>query len=268
MSVCLLTIDGQVDFAEGGALPVTGAAKDMERLAKMIKKYGRDIDEIQLTLDSHYQMHIAHPLFWQDASGKAPIPFKDGKPVLILADDIKAGIWRPKNKDWKDWAQQYTQTLQDNKRYVLCIWPPHCIIGSAGQALVPVLYEAVTAWEIEYSAIAPRLTKGSNPFTEHYSCVKADCPRSDDPTTRLNARFIDTLKQYDDILIAGEALSHCVANSIRDVAAEFSEDQIKKFVLLEDASSNVPGCEKMGEDFVTEMTGKGMRIAKTDTFFK
>jgi nicotinamidase/pyrazinamidase len=261
--VCLLTIDGQVDFAEGGALPVTGAAKDMERLGEMINKYGADIDEIQLTMDSHYQMHIAHPLFWVDTSGNQPKPF-----TLISEDDVKSGKWRPRNPSWKPWALEYTGTLAKSGRYVLCIWPPHCIIGSSGQALVPCLYNAVTAWEVKYSAIAPRLTKGSNPFTEHYSAVKADCPRNDDTGTRLNTRFIDTLKVYDDILISGEALSHCVANTIRDVAAEFSVDQIKKFVLLEDASSSVGGFEKMGTDFINEMTGKGMRLAKTNTFFK
>jgi nicotinamidase-related amidase len=229
----------------------------------MITKYGRDIDEIQLTLDSHYRMHISHPLFWQDATGKEPTPF-----TIISVDDVTTSKWRPKNPSWKDWALEYVTTLAANKRYALCIWPPHCIIGSIGQTLVPVLYKAVTEWEIQYSAMAPRLTKGSNPFTEHYSAVKGDVPRSDDITTGLNTRFISTLKGYDDILISGEALSHCVANTVRDVAAEFSEDQIKKFVLLEDASSSVTGFEKLGTDFVTEMIAKGMRVSRTDTFFK
>jgi nicotinamidase/pyrazinamidase len=263
MTTCLLVIDGQVDFAEGGKLAVPGTAKNMELLGKMIDKNGKDIDEIQLTMDSHYEMHIAHPLFWEDPSGKEPPIF-----TLISEDDVKGRKWRPKNKNWKDWALEYTGTLAKNKRYVLCIWPPHCIIGSPGQTLVPSLFDAVTRWEVGYKAIAPRLTKGSNPFTEHYSAVKADCPRNDDSGTRLNTRFIDTLKAYDNILISGEALSHCVANTIRDVAAEFALEQIKKFVLLTDASSNVGGFEKMGEDFVNEMAGKGMRLAKTTDFFK
>jgi nicotinamidase-related amidase len=263
MSVCLLSIDCQQDFAEGGALAVPGAMKDMERLAKMIDKHGDKIDEVSLTLDSHFMMHISHPLFWQDVSGKAPAPF-----TLITIDDVKSGKWRPKNPSWKDWALQYVTALEANKRYELCVWPFHCIIGSIGASLVPVFYDAVTRWEVKYSAIAPRLTKGSNPFTEHYSAVSSDVPRSDDPTTRLNTRFIDTLKAYDDILISGEALSHCVASTIRDTAANFSDEQVKKFVLLEDASSNVPGFEKLGTDFINDMTAKGMRIARTDTFFK
>jgi nicotinamidase-related amidase len=116
--------------------------------------------------------------------------------------------------------------------------------------------------------MAPRTTKGSNPLVENYSVVKADVEDPNDPATRLNTRFINTLKKYDTILLAGEALSHCLRNSAVDIMAEFGDDQIKKFVLLEDASSSVPGFEKMGEDFVKEMTAKGMRVARTDTFFK
>jgi len=54
-----------------------------------------------------------------------------------------------------------------------------------------------------------------------------------------------------------------VANTIRDIAAEFGDDQIKKFVLLEDTSSNVGGFEKMGQDFVREMVARGMQRTTT-----
>lgn len=262
MSICLLSIDPQVDFVEGGALAVVGAEGDMKRLAAMVDKHGGEIDDIQITMDSHFHIHIAHSCFWQDEKGARPNPF-----TAISVEDVEKGKWRPKSPDWKDWALDYVRALEKNQRYMLMIWPDHCIIGSPGQCIQPDFLKAVSNWEETYYAIAPRTTKGSNPFTEHYSAVKADCPHPQDPATRLNGRFIDTLKEYDTILIAGEALSHCVANTITDVAAEFSEDQVKKFTLLEDASSSVAGCEKMGEDFVNEMAAKGMKISKTDKFF-
>ena len=81
-------------------------------------------------------------------------------------------------------------------------------------------------------------------------------------------KFVDMLKEYDEILIAGEALSHCVANTIRDTAKEFSDDQVKKFVLLENATSCVTGCEKFVDDFVNEMVTRGLRISQTTKFFK
>jgi nicotinamidase-related amidase len=264
MSVCLLVIDPQNDFVNSsGALSVKGADKDMERLAKMVDKHGDVIDDIQISLDSHFLIHISHPFWWQNSSGKPPSPF-----TLISVEDVEKGIWRPKNPEWKDWALEYVTTLRNNGKYVLCIWPPHCIIGSVGAAIYPTFYDAVSRWESKYFAIAPRTTKGSNPFTEHYSIVKADCPRADDSGTRLNGKLVRTLQQYDTILISGEALSHCVASTVQDIAAEFSPDQVKKFVLLEDASSSVTGFEAQGKQFVDDMVKKGMQIAKTDTFFK
>lgn len=263
MSNCVLTIDPQMDFMEGGALGVPGATDDLKRLAKMVEANGDEIDDIQVTLDSHYHIHIAHSCWWVDKSGKNPDPF-----TIISKDSVDNGDWRPANPEWKDWALNYVAELEKNHRYALCIWPDHCIIGSVGQTIQPDFLKAVTSWEEKYSAIAPRTTKGSNPFTEHYSCIKADVPHPKDKSTRLNGHFVETLKKYDNILISGEALSHCVANSIRDVASEFDEDQIKKFVLLEDASSSVQGFEQQGEDFVNDMVKKGMRLAKTDTFFK
>jgi nicotinamidase/pyrazinamidase len=263
--VCLLCIDPQEDFVNRGGkgtLAVVGAIGDMDRLSVMVRKFGSEIDEIQMTLDSHYITHIAHPFWWKDKKGNHPAPF-----TLIGADSVAKGDWTATNPELQDWSKNYVDQLAANKRYPLVIWPVHCIIGSPGQCIDPSFLQAISEWETKFYAIAPRTTKGSNPFTEHYSAVKADVEHPSDPTTRLNSKLVDTLKDYDDILIAGEALSHCVANTIRDIADEFSVDQVKKFVLLQDASSNVTSFEKQGEDFVNEMVAKGMKLSSTTAFF-
>ena len=237
----------------------------------MVTKFGGDIDDIQVTLDSHYHLHIAHTCMWVDKNGNHPVPviLRTGNtlPTPITAADIAAKEWRASNPGFQDRQAEYVQSLDKNARYPLLIWPDHCIIGSDGAKIFPAFFDAMNGWETKYFAVAQRTTKGSNMFTEHYSAVKADVEDPDDEKTGLNDKLIKTLKVYDKILIAGQALSHCVANTIRDVADEFDVDQIKKFVLLEDASSSVAGCENMSSDFVTEMMGKGMTIAKTDSFF-
>ena len=184
-----------------------------------------------------------------------------------MVEDIRKKEWRASNGGFQARQAEYVFSLEKNGRYPLLIWPDHCIIGSNGAKIFPAFFDAMNNWETKYFAVAQRTTKGSNMFTEHYSAVKADVEDPDDEKTGLNEKLIKTLKVHDKILIAGQALSHCVANTIRDVAEEFSVDQVAKFVLLEDASSNVPGCEKMGEDFVNEMVAKGMTLAKTDSFF-
>jgi nicotinamidase-related amidase len=93
--------------------------------------------------------------------------------------------------------------------------------------------------------------------------VAADVEDPDDVSTKLNTALVDVLGEADEILITGEALSHCVASSIRDIAAQFGVDQVQKFTLLEDTSSNVGGFEKLGQDFVKEMVKKGMKVTRT-----
>ena len=65
------------------------------------------------------------------------------------------------------------------------------------------------------------------------------------------------------------ALSHCVANTVRDIANEFGDDSyVKKLVLLTDASSSVTGFESMGDDFVREMVARGMQTSTTVDFLR
>jgi nicotinamidase-related amidase len=86
----------------------------------------------------------------------------------------------------------------------------------------------------------------------------------------LNTQLIDMLKSGHDILIFGEAMDFCIANTIRDIADKFSDDEVKRFVLLEDACScvNAPGLEHLGPDFIRDMTARGMRVSKTTEYFK
>lgn len=270
--VCLIIIDPQIDFTFG-SLTVPGADDDMRRLAKMIRKYGGNIDDIQITMDSHYKLHIAHRRSWVDRKGNHPVEIFLHKgstvPTFLTLQMVLDGDFRAYNPNFQKRYIDYLEKLEVNGRYQLMIWPEHCIIGSLGQCIHPDLLEAVSEWEAKYYGIAQRITKGSNPFTEHYSAVKADVEDPEDESTRLNTSFIDVIKGYDVILGAGEALSHCYANTFRDIFEEFGADQISKFTLLEDATSSVPGCEKMGEDFINEFTAApySMKVAKTTDIF-
>lgn len=257
----LLIIDPQNDFCDpNGSLFVPGANDDMSRVSAMIQRMGKHLFDIHVTLDSHHYVDIAHPVFWVDASGKHPDPF-----TIISDADVESGAWKATNPQFQARALEYVKSLKSNSRYLLCIWPPHCLIGSHGYAVYPQLFESLLQWETNFAMI-DYVTKGSNFWTEHYSAVQADVPDPQDPGTMLNTRLIETLEEAEYILITGEALSHCVANTITDIANNFGADSIKKFILLEDASSNVPGFDNLGSDFVSSMTKRGMRIAKTTDF--
>lgn len=258
----ILCIDPQVSFCDPkGELYVKGADQDMVRLAGMVKKLKRKIDDIHITLDSHHLVHIAHPIFWRDSAGKNPNPF-----TIISADAVRKGIWTTTKPGLFKRALAYVEALEKNARYPLCIWPPHCLIGSVGQTVYPVLYEAVMDWCKDFAAI-DFITKGSNILTEHYSAIVADVPDANDPSTQINVNFLNTVNEADLVLLAGEARSHCLANTGRDACNYFSDDSlVKKLVLLEDATSDVTGFENLGEQFVKEMKARGMQVTTTKDF--
>lgn len=259
----LVVIDPQIDFCDPkGALSVPGADGDMKRLAKMVRKMGKGLANIHTTLDSHHSLHIASPCMWLDQNGKHPAPFTN-----ITAEQVRQGVWRPRILSWLKKFQDYVDTLERNGRYTLTIWNPHCLIGSAGYAVYPELFAAYTEWECEAFRFVNYVTKGSAVFTEHYSAIQADVPDANDPTTQINTGFLQTMMEADTILAAGEALTHCIANTFRDAANYFHDGSFaKKLVLLEDATSGIPGCEQMATDFLNEMKTKGMRIARTTDF--
>lgn len=265
MKVELLIIDPQVDFCDPkGALYVSGAEDDMKRLSGWIKKNIKHLSDINVTLDSHHLIDIAHPGFWRDSHGKHPDPF-----TIITAQEVEQGIWQPRvpNTKLRDRAIAYVKALESGQRYPLCIWPPHCLIGSPGHAIYPELREALDEWAIKNFANVNFVTKGSNPWTEHYSAVKAEVPDPNDPSTQINAELIQKLMDCDQIVVAGEAKSHCLANTVRDIADEFGDDSyVEKIVLLEDATAPVTGAidfTPQADQFVQEMKARGMKVSTT-----
>lgn len=258
--VHLFSIDNQNCFCDPkGSLYVPNANKDMEHLANMIDKIGDKLYDITLTLDSHQVFSIFHPIFWKDKKGNHPQPF-----TLISKSDVESGIYTTTKPVLYKSALNYVSQLEKNGRYPLICWPEHAIIGSWGQGLYAPVEEAINRWCHKHSGLVNYLVKGSSFLTEHYSAVMADVPVANDPTTQLNVSFLNMINEADVILVAGEALSHCVANTLRDCINYFTDNSfINKLVLLQDATSNVSSFEHLGEQFIKEAVAKGMKLADT-----
>ena len=261
IKVEFLIIDPQNDFCHPkGSLYVPGAKEDTDRLAETLNRIGGKINDIHVTLDTHHYVDVAHPISWVDSNGTHPNPF-----TLISKEDVEKGVWKSTNPQWQKRFLEYVTTLETNSRYLLCIWPPHCLIGSWGHNVIEPVYKELLDWETGF-AMVDYVTKGSNFWTEHYSAVQADVPDSTDTSTLLNTGLIRTLQDADLIPLSGQALSHCVANTVRDIANNFGEENVKKLVLLEDTTSSVPGFEHLGQEFLDEMKGRGMQTSKAADF--
>lgn len=264
MKTFLLIVDPQNDFCDPkGALFVPGANQDVLHLASMIKKHRENIDHIEVSLDTHHWIHIAHPFFWKDSNNKQPEPFTQIYPQDVEGFSPK---WRARCPNYVDYAINYVKKLHQEKRYTLTIWPPHCLIGTWGHNIAPALVDALQYYEESFSGIHYTL-KGSNPLTEHYSSIKAEIVHTGDRATDVNRELLEQMANAERVIIGGEALSHCVANTIRDIFKYLGQGVSSKFTILEDACSNIPGFESYGQQFLDEMKSLNVRIAKTTNCF-
>lgn len=274
-SFCAIVPQEDQQKLHDGELCVPGAWDDMVRAGDMVRRLGKKLDDIHVTLDSHHLLHISHPIWLRNVdTGEQPEPFtvvreENGQIIGSQQDPSgnlqDVGTFTTKQPSFLRRTLDYLKALRDLGRYDHRIWPPHCLIGTKGHTIVEPLYDALHEWERDNFAAVNVVTKGSNYFTEHFSAVKAEVPDPEDASTGLNSAWIELLMEADEILLAGEARSHCLASTVRDTANEFAQTDefIKKCVLLTDATSDVPLCEKLGEDFLTEMTKRGMRTTTT-----
>ena len=256
----LLVIDPQNDFVDpSGSLYVRGAERDAERLARLIDSPRAELNDLIVSLDSHHRLDISHPLWFRDAAGHPPAPF-----TVITSEDLRAGRWRAL-EGAQERTLAYLESLEREGRYPHVIWPEHCLIGGVGQAVHPVIFEAAQGWVARASESSPQqiafVSKGQNPWTEHFSAVKAEVPDPHDPHTHTRRDLIERLVGADEVWVAGWARSHCVANSVRDLVRFGGDALARKMVLVTDTMSDVPGFEEMGERFVAEAREAGVRLA-------
>ncbi|STQ93553.1 nicotinamidase/pyrazinamidase [Janthinobacterium lividum] len=266
----LLVIDPQNDFCDlpaewlpagtAPALAVPGAHADMLRVAQLIREGGNGLTQISVTLDAHHRYDIAHPAFWRTGDGGAVPPF-----TQITAQQMRDRLFLPAASDALPRALAYLDALQKAGRYQLMVWPVHCEIGSWGQNIHAAVRTAYNAWEVDHLQVVAKLSKGSNPWTEHYSAVMAEVPDAQDAATQLNLDFLATLLPAQQIYVTGEAGSHCVKASTEHIAdyleAQQGKTALSRLVLLTDCMSPVTGFEAQQRDFLAAMHERGARLA-------
>lgn len=257
MKTLLFIIDMQNDFCSpNGSLYVPGAENDIERIRNLIALKGNEISNIILTQDNHQIMDIAHPYFWKNEKGEHPSPF-----TSVTSYDVIDGKMIPFSH--KPEVIDYLEKLEAQKEYTHTIWPEHCIWGSEGAAIEDRLMKEIMHWARKgrYFKI---IGKGTYPFTEHFGAFRANVPIPDVPETLLNNELRETMEKYDLVLIAGEAKSHCVANTIKQMF-DFPE-LIKRSVILEDCMSDVTGFENFGKPIFDRAKELGSKIMTVDQY--
>lgn len=236
--ILLLAIDVQNSFMENGELGVPNSHQDVENLTKWIYENLENITQITVSIDTHNPFQIFHRCWWIDENGDNPPPL-----TAITLQDIDEGKWRPVINPVG--SIDYVRNLEKMGKKVLVIWPYHCLQGTFGQALENQFANMIYFHSVAKKAIVERMVKGFDPMTEMYGIIKAEY----DTRNRVNINFLNKIEKFDKIIIAGEAKSHCVLETIRQILEHYQNDIIttQKIFILEDCMSNIPGFEDATE---------------------
>jgi len=268
---CILIIDPQKDFHKGGSLAVPNADADAQRIANFLEE--RPNMPAFVTMDTHdNRHHIFLADSWKVVGDKEhPPPFTvityvDNKFVancVLPNSSFKNKIVEPlenvqrqrhSEDNWKNHCIEYCQVLAKKKRPPLIIWPKHCVRKTWGHDIVDVINKQLN----NKQRIVEKITKGESHETENYSVFEAEMTIDGDERTQFNQELYNKLYAYDKIYVCGQAKSHCVNYSIRDLVGH--EFPAEKLVLLENCMSPVVAFENDGNKFISDMKEKGAEI--------
>jgi nicotinamidase-related amidase len=272
LRIAAFGIDCQVGFCTPGAsLFVPGAVEDTERTLGWLYGNLDRITGLHFSLDTHRVFQIFHPSWWTDEAGNPPEPFS-----VISYDDVRAGKWQPTSHPAE--SLEYTKRLAAQGKYVLTIWPYHTLLGGLTHALVPALMEASI-----FHAVARRQqthfeTKGTHALTENYSVLAPEVLELGGRAVgTFNAAFFKMLMEYDRVYVFGQAKSHCVLSTLRDMRTHLEKTDpglLDKIYVLEDAMSPVPAppisplpaeldFPRIADREIAELGRAGMHVVKT-----
>ena len=226
-----------------------GAVEDNQRLCEFIYHNLDVLTRIMVTMDTHQVVHIFHSIFLINERGEHPAPL-----TLVSYEDVKAGRWRFNTdlagslgidpKFGQEHLVHYVKQLKEKSKYDLTIWPYHAMLGGIGHALVSSVEEAIFFHSMARRSQPEFEVKGRNPLTEHYSAIQPEVmegPHGEN-IGQKSGKFISLVQEFDAVVIAGQAKSHCVSWTIDDILEDILARDAAlagKVYLLADCTSPV-----------------------------
>lgn len=225
------------------------AIEDNRRLCEFIYRNLDAITHITVTLDTHRAIQIFHPIYLIDDQGNHPDPL-----TLITYNDVRVGRWRfnpniseslgISAEEGQQHLLHYTHQLMRSQKYDLTIWPYHAMQGGIGNALVSAVEEAVFFHAVARQSQTDFIIKGEYQNTENYSVIGPEVleDANGEPIAKKDMHLFKKVEEFDAVVIAGQAKSHCVAWTISDLLDQINDQDPKlvtKVYLLEDCTSPV-----------------------------
>ncbi len=265
-TIAVVLVDYQHDFVDPtGTLYVPGSPADVGRFLTWFYANAHKITTIYASLDTHIPFQIFYSSWWVDPrSGEHPQPF-----TAITAQEVDNRAWVPLREP--EWSQHYVHQLQEKARKDLMIWPYHTMQGTLGHMLAAPISEAI-AWHSAARQTQPvYIEKGLNPRTEFYGIFGAEVPDPQAPETGLNVPLLDAVMGHARVYIAGEAKSHCVLETERQIVEHYAGQptMLRKLYFLKDCTSSVQhpviNFDALAEEELARMREHGVHIVESVT---
>ncbi len=141
---------------------------------------------------------------------------KGPEAMTLLAEAVEKGVWKKYN---------HIVVTQDNHPANHCsfveqggIFPPHCVQGTEGATVYPLLQEKLTA--VSNDITIDYLTKGDSVDKEEFSIFQ------NEKNAAVLTKLIDN-SQFDGIDICGIATDYCVFETTKDLMAFYPANKIR-----------------------------------------
>lgn len=282
--ILVIGIDYQNDFvlpdksqvADGepyGTLSVPGSKGDIERFTRFVYNNCDKITRVFLSIDTHFVYQIFHGSMWRDSDGNPVAPY-----TMIAPNDLDSGKYRFVGGN-PAIAQQCVETLAKAGKGGVYIWPYHCMTGTFGwcpetQLMQMVHFHSAARKTIGKERPVPTF-KGTDIHSEMYGFLEPEFnPKGD---ALINKAVLDVLMrvdnstgepkfEYDQIFVGGEAGTHCLPESVRQILKRFANypDFTQRITILEDCTSPISGFEQQMYDAFDEFRRNyGVQIKKS-----
>jgi nicotinamidase-related amidase len=261
--IALILVDYQYDFVDPlGALHVEGSGDDIKRLLKWFYSNAQKITYIYASLDTHLPFQIFFSSWWKNGkTGEPPAPY-----TTITVEDVASGLWIPVAQQEQEWSIQYVRSLKDKARKDLMIWPYHTMAGTMGHQLSAPISEAI-AWHSAARKTQPSyIVKGRTIRSEYYGIFGPEIADPQDPESGLNIALLDAIMRCKKIYVAGEAKSHCVLESEKQLVNYFGHNReiLSRLHFLQDCTSSIKhptiDFDAQAEEELSEMKKKGVQM--------
>jgi nicotinamidase-related amidase len=225
----LICVDCQYDFCDPkGSLYVPGAEDDMYMIGGLIDE--APIDRILLSQDSHSPNSLFFPFSWIAKNGQdSPSEF-----YQIREDD-----------EYTISPELLAVSPKMERKPTPYIWPIHCVVGSIGESLHEEISSAIFTHSCKTGLDPIFIKKGQDRYEEEYGI----------PVDKLD----QYMAIYDKIIIVGEAKSHCVLETIKNILNTPHRPNPKNIYALIDCMSSIVGFEEQTEN---EFSKLGINLVK------